>query len=63
MRARTAGADAGADAAGMQKIEPASERANKKEFICKKAAYSLVCGALAVGDRNQTLLQFTSYHL
>lgn len=30
---------------------------------CRKAAYSLVSGALAVWNRNQTLLQFTTYHL
>jgi hypothetical protein len=29
----------------------------------RKAAYSLVCRALAVGDRNQTFLQLTTYHL
>lgn len=26
-------------------------------------AYSLVCGILAVGNRNQTFLQFTTNHL
>lgn len=43
------------------KVIRASDRADKKES--RKAAYSLVSGALAVGDRNQTFLQLTTYHL
>lgn len=42
-------------------IIQAIDRADKKES--RKAAYSLVSGALAVGDRNQTFLQLTTYHL
>lgn len=38
-------------------------RKKQKIRLRKKAAYSLVSGALAVWDRNQTFLQFTAYHL
>lgn len=45
------------------KTNKPNENKKKKIRLRKKAAYSLVSGALAVWDRNQTFLQFTAYHL
>lgn len=43
--------------------KPNENKKKQKTRLRKKAAYSLVSGALAVWDRNQTFLQFTAYHL
>ena len=39
------------------------EENTKRKMLLRSGAYSLVCGILAVGNRNQTFLQFTTNHL
>jgi hypothetical protein len=39
------------------------EENTKRKMLLRSVAYSLVCGILAVGNRNQTFLQFTTNHL